>query len=195
LTPQLEGEELVSMGVTYWQIGEKDRALDLTLNGATLTQQSVDRGVLPKTSLAVPYGNLATMYKQLGQVGDAAKYAELARVAGAGEKPPEPTDSDDAKTTQHTSAKPNNQKQPRQMAGGNQNGAKPITVATATPSSAAQRARPGQPYNVVAQPPSANKTNQTSQSGAKYQASAGQEVARHQQDGQQDSQLSDTQMR
>ena len=49
---ELEGEELVSMGVTYWQIGEKDRALDLTLNGATLTQQSVDRGVLPKTSLA-----------------------------------------------------------------------------------------------------------------------------------------------
>jgi tetratricopeptide (TPR) repeat protein len=201
LTPQLEGEELVSMGVTYWQIGEKDRALDLTLNGATMTQQSVDRGVLPKTSLAVPYGNLATMYKQLGQVGDAAKYAELARVASAGAKPPEPTDSDDAKSTQHTSAKPNNQKQPRQMAGSNQNGAKPITSTTGSPTSAAQRARPGQPYNVVAQPPAANKTgqasqtSQTSQSGTKYQASAGQEVARQNQDSQQDSQSGDTQMR
>jgi tetratricopeptide (TPR) repeat protein len=81
LAPQHDGEELVSMGVTYWQIGEKDHAIDLTLNGAELVEKAVDGGVLPKKSLAVPYGNLATMYEQLGEKDDAAKYSELARTA------------------------------------------------------------------------------------------------------------------
>ena len=147
LTPQLEGEELVSMGVSYWQIGEKDRALDLTLNGSTLTQQAVDRGVLPKSSLAVPYGNLATMYKQLGQAGDAAKYAELAKAAGGDEKGKSAADSDAAKNSKQTSAKQNSQNAARRMVSNNQNTPKPIPGA---PGSAAQRARPGQPYNTVA---------------------------------------------
>lgn len=81
LAPQHDGEELVSMGVTYWQIGEKDHAIDLTLNGAELVEKAVDSGMLPKKSLAVPYGNLATMYEQLGEKDDAAKYSELARSA------------------------------------------------------------------------------------------------------------------
>ena len=83
LAPQRQGEELVSMGVSYWQAGEKDRAVDLTLQGLELVQRAVEAGVLAKSSLAVPYGNLATMYQQLGETQDAAKYAELARSAGA----------------------------------------------------------------------------------------------------------------
>jgi tetratricopeptide (TPR) repeat protein len=82
LAPQHDGEELVSMGVTYWQIGEKDHAIDLTLNGVELVVKAVEGGSLPKTALAVPYGNLATMYEQLGEKEDAAKYAELARSTG-----------------------------------------------------------------------------------------------------------------
>jgi tetratricopeptide (TPR) repeat protein len=83
LVPQREGEQLVSMGVSYWQTGEKDQALDLTLNGMELIQQAVDAGILPDSSLAVPYGNLATMYEQLGEAGDAAKFTELARSVAA----------------------------------------------------------------------------------------------------------------
>lgn len=79
LAPQRDGEELVSMGVTYWEIGEKDHALDLTLEGAELVQQAVDEGILAKSALAVPYSNLATMYEALGQKDEAAKYAELAK--------------------------------------------------------------------------------------------------------------------
>jgi hypothetical protein len=86
LAPQRDGEELVSMGVTYWEIGEKDHALDLTLEGAELVQRAVDEGILAKSSLAVPYGNLATMYEQMGNKEDAAKYAELAKNSG----PPKP---------------------------------------------------------------------------------------------------------
>ena len=82
LAPQHDGEELVSMGVTYWQIGEKDHAIDLTLNGLELVEKSVDDGTLPKKALAVPYGNLATMYEQLGEKEDAAKYASLAKNVG-----------------------------------------------------------------------------------------------------------------
>jgi tetratricopeptide (TPR) repeat protein len=81
LAPGHDGEELVSMGVTYWQIGEKDHAIDLTLNGAELVEKAVDSGNLQKRSLAVPYGNLATMFEQLGEKDDAAKYSELARTA------------------------------------------------------------------------------------------------------------------
>jgi len=79
LVPQREGEQLVSMGVSYWQTGQKDRALDLTLDGLELIQEAVDAGILNDASLAVPYGNLASMYQQLGETADAAKYAELAK--------------------------------------------------------------------------------------------------------------------
>lgn len=82
LAPQHDGEELVSMGVTYWQIGEKDHAIDLTLHGVQLVEKAVDAGSLPKKSLTVPYGNLATMYEQLGEKEDAAKYSTLAKTAG-----------------------------------------------------------------------------------------------------------------
>jgi hypothetical protein len=87
LAPQHDGEELVSMGVTYWQIGEKDHAIDLTLNGAELVAKAVEGGILPKKSLTVPYGNLAAMYEQLGSKEDAAKYSELAKSSGGAPTP------------------------------------------------------------------------------------------------------------
>jgi tetratricopeptide (TPR) repeat protein len=85
--PQRDGEELVSMGVSYWHVGDKDHAVELTLEGAELVQQAVEDGVLPKSSLGVPYGNLAAMYRQLGETSDAAKYAELARASGGSMSP------------------------------------------------------------------------------------------------------------
>ena len=70
------------MGVTYWQIGEKDHAIDLTLNGAELVEKAVDGGVLPKKSLAVPYGNLADDVRAAGREG------RCGEVLGAGEVRP-----------------------------------------------------------------------------------------------------------
>lgn len=83
-SPRHEGEELVSMGVSYWQTGKQDRALELTEAGAVLVEMAVDDGVLAKSALAVPYGNLASIYEQLGKAEDAAKYAKLAKSAEAG---------------------------------------------------------------------------------------------------------------
>jgi Tetratricopeptide repeat len=88
--PRREGEMLVSMGVSYWQTGDKTRALDLTQTGVTLVEAAVQGGVLAKDTLAVPYGNLATMYDQMGESTNAAKYAELAKSVSATEKNQEP---------------------------------------------------------------------------------------------------------
>jgi tetratricopeptide (TPR) repeat protein len=83
--PRREGEMLVSMGVTYWQLGDQTHALELTQSGVSLVEAAVDNGVLAKSTLAVPYGNLATMYQQMGETANAAKYSALAKSAGSSE--------------------------------------------------------------------------------------------------------------
>ena len=77
--PRREGEMLVSMGVSYWQTDDKTRALDLTQTGVALVEAAVQGGVLAKDTLAVPYGNLASMYQQMGENTNAAKYTDLAK--------------------------------------------------------------------------------------------------------------------
>jgi hypothetical protein len=84
--PRREGEMLVSMGVSYWQVGNQTKALEVTQTGVRLVETAVEGGVLAKSTLAVPYGNLSTMYKQMGENTNAAKYAELAKNAGGTEQ-------------------------------------------------------------------------------------------------------------
>jgi hypothetical protein len=86
-SPRRDGEMLVSMGVSYWQTGNQAKALELTQAGAKLVEAAVEDGILAKSSLAVPYGNLATMYQQAGENANAAKYANLAKAVGADAKP------------------------------------------------------------------------------------------------------------
>src|SRR4029079_9589542 len=83
--PRREGEMLVSMGVSYWQLGNQARALDLTQTGVGLVEAAVENGVLAKSTLAVPYGNLATMYEQMGETTNATKYSDLAKSVAAPE--------------------------------------------------------------------------------------------------------------
>jgi hypothetical protein len=78
---------LVSIGVCYWQIGEKKRALELTQKGVNLVEDAVEAGVLARTTLSVPYGNLATMYEKVGETSSAAKYANLAKSASGQQSP------------------------------------------------------------------------------------------------------------
>jgi hypothetical protein len=77
--PRREGEMLVSMGVTYWQVGEKKRALELTQSGVDQVEAAVEAGILSRSTLGVPYGNLATMYQKMGESSNAAKYSKLAK--------------------------------------------------------------------------------------------------------------------
>jgi tetratricopeptide (TPR) repeat protein len=102
-SPRRDGEMLVSMGVSYWQTGDQNRALELTEAGAKLVEAAVEDGILAKSSLAVPYGNLATMYQQAGQNASATKYANMAKaVGGSG------TDAKSApQTSRATASQPN----------------------------------------------------------------------------------------
>jgi tetratricopeptide (TPR) repeat protein len=77
--PRREGEMLVSIGVTCWQLGQQARALELTRAGVNLVELAVEDGILSRSSLSVPYGNLATMYEQMGETTNAAKYGQLAK--------------------------------------------------------------------------------------------------------------------
>lgn len=79
VVPRREGETLVSMGVSYWQQGKAARALDLTQAGAKLIEKSIEGHVTDKDSLSIPYTNLATMYKELGNDDEALKYSRWAK--------------------------------------------------------------------------------------------------------------------
>lgn len=72
------GESFVSMGISYWEVGERENAVRLTEHGLGLIQQGVKDRVMPPEALGIPYTNLAFMYKDLGQADKAAEYAELA---------------------------------------------------------------------------------------------------------------------
>jgi tetratricopeptide (TPR) repeat protein len=81
-SPRREGEVLVSMGVTFWQLGQQTRALEITQSGADMVEMAVEDGILAKSALSVPYGNLASMYEQMGESTNASKYADMAETAG-----------------------------------------------------------------------------------------------------------------
>ncbi len=72
------GESLVTMGVSYWETGKREKAVDLSQQGVALMEQAVKQGTLPRAALRVPYSNLAAMHRQLGQTAEAAHYEQLA---------------------------------------------------------------------------------------------------------------------
>lgn len=79
VVPRRDGEQLVSMGVSYWNQGQQDLAVELTESGARLMERAVSAGVLGDAELAVPYGNLATMHKKLDRPEKALDYERLAK--------------------------------------------------------------------------------------------------------------------
>lgn len=79
-----QGETLVSMGVSYWAVGKRERGLELTNTGCRFMQQAQTDGLLGAEALAVPYTNLAVMHKQLGDQAAGTKFQEMATRADAG---------------------------------------------------------------------------------------------------------------
>lgn len=73
-----QGERLVSMGVSYWQTGNQELGLNLTNHGAQWTERAVKAGAVPEKALAIPYGNLASMHKQVGNNEESRSFASLA---------------------------------------------------------------------------------------------------------------------
>jgi tetratricopeptide (TPR) repeat protein len=59
------GETLVSMAVSYWETGQRDRAVQLTEQGVKNMEQAVKSGVMQASALEIPQANLATMQRSL----------------------------------------------------------------------------------------------------------------------------------
>ena len=66
------------MAVSYWEQTDKHEAVRLTEQGVKLLEQAADDGLLEKTALAIPYGNLASMHQDIGNSRQASTFAELA---------------------------------------------------------------------------------------------------------------------
>jgi tetratricopeptide (TPR) repeat protein len=65
--PGQHGDALVSMGVSYWEVGQRERAYELTEAGVQLVEQGVAEGLISAETLAVPQGNLNAMARALGK--------------------------------------------------------------------------------------------------------------------------------
>ncbi|MBC7352992.1 MAG: hypothetical protein H5U08_11590, partial [Thermogutta sp.] len=65
------GETYVSMGVSYWETGQKDRAVQLTEKGVQLMEKAVAARRLPESALTVPHSNLKTMREGLSRTARA----------------------------------------------------------------------------------------------------------------------------
>jgi tetratricopeptide (TPR) repeat protein len=73
------GETLVSMGVSYWETDQREKAIKISHQGIEWMEKAVQDGSLPKTALDVPYSNLASMHRQLGQNDEARRFTEKIR--------------------------------------------------------------------------------------------------------------------
>lgn len=71
------GDLLVSMGVSFWESGQKEEAVRLTQRGAEMMQQGVEAGSIDLIALSVPYGNLAAMHQDLGNTDKAKHFATM----------------------------------------------------------------------------------------------------------------------
>ncbi|HUT92211.1 MAG TPA: tetratricopeptide repeat protein [Thermoguttaceae bacterium] len=68
------GETYVSMGVSFWESQQQDRAVRLTQRGVELMEQAVKGGAMEPSALEIPYTNLATMARHLGKSDEADQY-------------------------------------------------------------------------------------------------------------------------
>ena len=75
------GDSFVSMGVSYWNAGYRQKAVALTEHGTDLIEEAVRRGLHDRGVLVIPYTNLAAMKRELGDNTSSAHMQELAEKA------------------------------------------------------------------------------------------------------------------
>ncbi len=78
------GERFVSMGASYFESGERELGVRLTREGLETMKEATDAGIIKETALALPYSNLAAMYKLLGKESESRELSEMAsRISSA----------------------------------------------------------------------------------------------------------------
>jgi hypothetical protein len=65
--PGQHADALVSMAVSYWETGDRERAYELTGAGVELVEQGIAEGLLTNIALEVPKNNFAAMSRALGR--------------------------------------------------------------------------------------------------------------------------------
>ena len=73
-----QGETLVSMGISYWAEGNRERALHLSELGTQFMQTAVKSGLLDPAAMGVAYSNLAVMHRTMGDEAASRRFYELA---------------------------------------------------------------------------------------------------------------------
>ncbi|MEX0794634.1 MAG: hypothetical protein WD045_15970 [Pirellulaceae bacterium] len=68
------GESLVSIGVSYWEVGKQEAGIRLTEQGLELIQLSVEQRKADPSKLQVPLSNLAKMHRSLGNEVKSEEY-------------------------------------------------------------------------------------------------------------------------
>ena len=71
------GEWFVSMGVSYWETRSRERAIEVTKRGIDFIQAAVVENTSSDSSLQIPYGNLAYMFRQIGNDDKSNEYTRL----------------------------------------------------------------------------------------------------------------------
>ena len=74
----LVGEQLVSIGISLWESGRRNKAVSVTEQGTALIIQAVEDGTFKERALAIPYHNLAQMHRELGNEEQAELMAKKA---------------------------------------------------------------------------------------------------------------------
>ncbi|MBA2117487.1 hypothetical protein [Bremerella alba] len=73
------GESLVSMGVSFWTVGNREQGLALTEQGKSLIESAAAQNSGLQKKLIVPLDNLAEMYRELGNTQKSAQYTASAQ--------------------------------------------------------------------------------------------------------------------
>ena len=75
------GQMYVSIGVSYWEVGAKDYAVQITEYGVSKLVDAVDNELISDKILATPYTNLSNMYETMGRSDEAEAYYLLSKDA------------------------------------------------------------------------------------------------------------------
>ncbi len=73
-----QGETMVSMGLSFWEIGRRPEGVKLTENGVSWMVKAVQARAISEKSLSIPYGNLANMHRSLGNSDESRSFSNLA---------------------------------------------------------------------------------------------------------------------
>lgn len=71
-SPGQHADALVSMAVSYWETGDRDRAYELTGAGVELVEQGIAEGLLTDDALKVPRNNFLAMSRALGKIDESS---------------------------------------------------------------------------------------------------------------------------